>query len=171
MQDKTDICFLNEKTTFCQELKLYIDSEKDLFRKQEEPQERSTRGEMFSTEDVTMACKDYIKELWKSIGNRVQFTDLSPSPCAYTVSPADGIFSIYSRIITGRERLSIGNAVSLTRVALHGPPPATPEAAHLAKLAMTNYRSQYGERYCTIGWKPGATSTTVKRVQSKQWDW
>ena len=110
--------------------------------------------------------RDYIKELWKAIENRKQYTDLSPSACAYTEAPAEGIFSIYSRVTTGRERLSIGNAVSLTRVALHGPPPATPEAAILAKAAMSNYKSQYGERYCTLGWKPGATSTTMKRIQN-----
>ena len=156
---------------------------KIFFRKQEEPQERSTRGDIFSIEDAAAACRDnvwyslfkierdYIKELWKAIENRKQYTDLSPSACAYTEAPAEGIFSIYSRVTTGRERVSISNAVPLTRVALHSPPPATPEAAILAKAAMSNYKSQYGERYCTLGWKPGATSTTVKRIQSKQWDW
>ena len=78
------------------------------------------------------------------------------------------VYSAFTEVTTGRERLSIGNAVSLTRVALYGPPSATPEAAILAKAAMSNYKSKYGERYCTLGWKPGATSTTVKRIQSKQ---
>ena len=113
----------------------------------------------------------YIEDLWKAIKARTAFTDLSESPCAFTEAPAEGIFSIYNRVITGREGLSIGNAVSLTRVALHGPPPATPDSASLAEAAMKNYQSKYGERYCTLMWRPGITSRTVQKVESKPWDW
>ena len=31
---------------------------KDFFRKQEEPQERLTRGDIFSIEDAAAACRD-----------------------------------------------------------------------------------------------------------------
>ena len=48
-------------------------------------------------------------------------------------------FSIYDRIITGRERLNLGHIVSLTRIALHGPPPVTPESVNLSKAAMANH--------------------------------
>ena len=113
----------------------------------------------------------YIEDLWKFIKKRVDCTDLSESTCAYTEAPAEGIFSIYNRVITGRERLNIDHAVSLTRVAIHGPPPATQDSASLAKEAMKNYKSKYGERYCTLYWKPGVTSSTVKKIESKEWDW
>ena len=62
-------------------------------------------------------------------------------------------------------------AVRLTRVALHGPPPATEESATLAKEAMENYPSTYGERFCTVQWRKGMTSNTVKKVIEKKWDW
>ena len=52
--------------------------------------------------------------------------------CIY-IAPAEGIFSIYSKVIEGRESLTIENAVALTRVALHGPPPAIEESASLSK--------------------------------------
>ena len=112
----------------------------------------------------------YINDLWKAIKERISFTDLSESPCAYTEAPAEGIFSIYNRVITGRELLNIGNAVALTRVSMHGPPPATPESAALAKQAMAHFQSKYGERYCTAMWRPGATSNTVKKAEAKPWE-
>ena len=75
--------------------------------------------------------------------------------------------------MTGRERLNLADAVSLTRIALHGPPPATSDSAKLAENALQNYSSKYGERYCTLNWRPGpgVTSSTVKKVESKSWDW
>ena len=74
-------------------------------------------------------------------------------------------------MITGKERLTIGNAVALTRVAVHGPPPATPDSAEISKAAMTKYSSKFGERYCTVHWRPGATSATLMKVESQTWDW
>ena len=47
-------------------------------------------------------------------------------------------FSVYGNVLEGRESLTVANAVMLTRVALHGPPPATEESATLAKEAMDN---------------------------------
>ena len=48
-------------------------------------------------------------------------------------------------LLEGKE--SFANAVMLTRVAFHGPPPAaTEESATLAKEAMDNYPSTYGEK-------------------------
>ena len=98
------------------------------------------------------------------------FTDLSDSPCAFTEASAEGIFSIYSNVIEGRESLTVDSAVALTRVALHGPPPATEESANLSKKAMANYPSKYGERYCTVQWRQGTTSDTVKKAIAKKWD-
>ena len=84
------------------------------------------------------------------IKKRVDQTDFSDNPCAFSEATAEGIFSIYDRVITGKERLNIGHAVALTRVTLHGPPPATPDSAEIAKATMAKYFSKFGERYCTI---------------------
>ena len=77
--------------------------------------------------------------LGKFIKLRIEKTDFSDNPCAFTEAPAEGIFSIYDWIITGRESLNLADAVSLTRIALHGPPPATSDSAKLAVNAMQNY--------------------------------
>ena len=66
-------------------------------------------------------------------------TDLSEISCAYTEAPVEGICSIYNRVIIDKEILNIEHAVSLTRVAIYGPPPATQDSAFLAKEAMKNY--------------------------------
>ena len=116
-------------------------------------------------------CDTYTTDLWKFIKLRIEKTDFSDNPCAFTEAPAEGIFSIYDRIITGRESLNLADAVSLTRIAVHGPPPATSDSAKLAENALQNYSSKYGERYCTLNWRPGVTSSTVKKVESKSWDW
>ena len=71
---------------------------------------------------------------------------------------------VFDRIITGRERLNIVHAVPLARISLHGPPPATSDSASLSKAAMANFKSKFGERYCTLYWKPGVKSTTVARI-------
>jgi hypothetical protein len=73
-------------------------------------------------------------------------------------------------VIEGKERLTVSNAVALTRVSLHGPPLATEESARLSEAAMKNYGSQHGERYCTTLWRPGMTSNVVKKVMAKKWD-
>ena len=88
--------------------------------------------------------------MWKAIKDRVSYTYLSETPCAFTEAPAEGIFSIYRCVIGGRESLTIDKSVVLTRVALHGPPPATEDSAKLVKAAMQHYPSAYVEMYCTL---------------------
>ena len=87
--------------------------------------------------------------------------------CLLSEAPAEGIFNIYNRVITGKERLTVGNAVALTRVAVHGPPPATPDSAEISKAAMTKYSSKFGERYCTVHWRPGVTSSILMKIESQ----
>lgn len=65
MKTKTNICFLNEKTSFCEELKIYVDLKKELFSKQEERHDRVTRQEKFTMKDAMSACEMYIDDLWK----------------------------------------------------------------------------------------------------------
>ena len=124
---EADICF-DREITFNQVLKKYVEDKKDLYIKKEDPNEKNTKA----------ACKIYIDDLWKAIKSRVEFTDLSDNTCAFTEARAEGIFSIYSSVIEGKERLTVCNAVALTRVSLHGPPPATEESARLSEAAMKN---------------------------------
>ena len=98
-------------------------------------------------------------------------TDLTNSPCAFSEAPAEGIFSIMDRVKKGRESLTIKHLVALTRLAAHGPPASTEAAAHLAHQALKNYKSQYGERFCTMFWVPGKSSSIISQLQSKEWDW
>jgi len=166
---KTNVCFQSDSDgkkkarVFCDELSHYIKDKKNLFTNNEEPQE-STRSENFTIEHAKTAFDKYIKDLWFYISKRVEYTDFSEGPCAFTEAPTEGIFSIYGRIITGRERLNIGHAVSLTRISLHWPPPATSDSASLSKAAIANFKSKFGERYCTLYWKPGVKSTSCQNL-------
>ena len=103
------------------------------------------------------------------MAKRIPYTDLGNSPCAYSEAPAEGIFSIYERVSTGRETLT--NIVGLTRVAAHGPPCATEAAAELSKQALSHYKSRFGERFCTRFGQPGFTSNTIKSLKDKKWNW
>ena len=68
-------------------------------------------------------------------------TDMSKSSCMFSEAPAESIFSIYSRINKGHKGLSIEHSVSLTRIAAHGPPVGTQDAAILSSKAMVNFQS------------------------------
>ena len=106
---------------------------------------------------------------WEAVAKRVDYTDLSNSPCAFSEAPAEGIFSIYERVSSGRETLN--NIVGMTRVAAHGPPCGTEAATQLSKQALSNYKSRYGERFCSRSWKAGLTSNTIAKLKAKKWDW
>ena len=77
-----------------------------------------------------------------AVKKRVQFTDLSNSPCAFSEAPAETVFSIYSRVTQGREAFSICKAVALTRVALHEPPVATSSSKDFTKSSMWTHLNQ-----------------------------
>ena len=56
-------------------------------------------------------------------------------------------------------------------MAAHGPPVGTEAAATLAAEALSNFKSKFGERFCTYGWAKVKTSTTIKTLQNIKWDW
>ena len=133
--------------------------------------ERVTRGESFNATEAKKAVDSYTHYLWKAIRKRLSKTDMTQSPCAFSEAPAEGIFSIMERVKQGRGSLSVKHLVQLSRLAAHGPPASTEAAMHLSKAALKNYKSQYGERFCTQFWVPGKTSKIVSELQSKKWDW
>ena len=166
------VCFssdLGQPKSFARELYDYSHSNMEHLKKVKEPNERHTRQELYSIESAHKAEKQYIDLFWQAVAKRVEYTDLSNSPCAFSEAPAEGIFSIYERVSTGRETLT--NIVGLTRVAAHGPPCGTQAAAELSKQALSHYKSKYGERFCTQFWKPELTSNTLSKLKAKKWDW
>ena len=109
----------------------------------------------FSIIDAKQASELYITQLWKAVRERCKFTDISDSPCSFSEAPAEGIFSVYGHVLEGREKLTVENAVRLTRVVLHGPPPATSESAQISKEAMEKILFQV--------WREILYSTVEKR--------
>ena len=145
--------------------------EKRHFFSNEDPYDRHTRAELDTIKDAKKESDKYTTELWAGIERRLAYTDISESPCAFSEAPAEGIFSVYENITNGRESLTIEHAVALARIAVHGPSPAVADSAKFAEAAMKNFKSKLGERFCTLLWKPGYTSKTLKNLQNKVWDW
>ena len=58
----------------------------------------------------------YSDILWKAIKKRFDYTDMSQSSCAYTEAPAEGIFSVYSKVSIGRTSAIIDNLGALKRI-------------------------------------------------------
>ena len=107
----------------------------------------------------------YSEQLWKGIKKRLK------SPCSYSEAPAEGIFSVLSRVSNWTESATIEHLVALTRIAVHGPPASTEASAKLAEEAMKHFTSQYGERFCSKLWCPGKTSSTISTFKAKEWNW
>lgn len=170
LSSKTEAQEDNDSQSFCQELKEYVQKNKELFKLQQS-YDRNTRSNPFTPSEAKGAVDSYINLLWKCIWKRVKKTDLSNSPCAFSEAPAEGIFSVMERVKNGRESLTIDHLVALTRLAAHGPPASTEAAANLSQIALRKYKSQYGERFCTNLWVPGKTSKAISKLQSEQWDW
>ena len=170
---QTDICNFpsesGQKKSFAKELYQYSQLKMDNLKKMEEPYDRHTRQELYTFDSAKIAEEKYIHNFWQAVAKRIDSTDLTNSPCAYSKAPAEGIISIYERVSTGRETLN--NIVGLTRVAAHGPPAGTEAAAELSKHALSHYQSRYGERFCTSFWKPGFTSNTIAKLKAKNWEW
>ena len=100
--------------------------------------------------------------------DRIEQTDLSAGPTSFSEAPAESVFSVWARILAGRESLSIGNLTALVRVAMEGPNAATKDSLNLSKRALANYDkySKYGERFTTIAWMPGLISKGIARIQN-----
>ena len=167
--EETNICIHSEKT-FCLELQEYLQKNGELFRKPD-AFDRVTRSDAFTAVDAKKVADRYSEQLWKGIKKRLKFTDLSNSPCSYSEAPAEGIFSVLSRVSNGRESATIEHLVALTRIAVHGPPASTEASAKLAEEAMKHFTSQYGERFCSKLWCPGKTSSTISTLKAKEWNW
>ena len=168
--DSTNVMF-NSMKTFVEELKGYTDQNSSHFVLKDASDLKRTCSDPFTIDDAVQISDVYIDSLWTAIRSRLSYTDMSESAAAYSEAPAEGIFSTYARVSTGRPRATHDHLVALTRIAAHGPPVATPAAAELSKDALKNLKSVYGERFCTQTWFQGKTSNTVQALKNKSWDW
>ena len=100
--------------------------------------------------------------------DRIEQTDLSAGPTSFSEAPAESVFSVWARIMTGRESLSVGNTIALVRVAMEGPEASTKDSLNLSKRALNNWDiySHHGERFTTHKWKPGVISKSVAKIQN-----
>ena len=112
--------------------------------------------------------KCYIKSLWKNINDRLEFTDIGYST-SFSEAPAESVFSVYERVIAGRESLSFKRASALVRVMMEGPGIATDSAKELSRKALQRHtaKSHLGERFCGVKWVPEMISNTVSKIQRK----
>ena len=59
---------------------------------------RSSAGAPFSPAQAKEAVDHYTDLLWEGINERLEYTDMSEGPCAFSEAPAEGVFSSYSRL-------------------------------------------------------------------------
>ena len=157
------------------DLHKYVTEKRELLQINEPSRERVMRQQSFdkfTVDDAVKIVDLYTDSLWEAVEKRLQYAGLDDqSSCAYSEAPAEGVFSVYGRVTQGRERMTLSHALSLTRVSMHGPPPSTPEAAELAGEALRHYKSRLGERFCTLLWFKGKTSTTISKLKQAPWKW
>ena len=168
--DSTNVMF-NSKKTFVEELNGYTDQNSSHFVLKDASDLKRTRSDPFTIDDAVQISDVYIDSLWTAIRSRLSYTDMSESAVAYNEAPAEGIFSTYARVSTGRPRATHDHLVALTRIAAHGPPVATPAAAELSKDALKNLKSIYGERFFYTNLVSRKPYNTVQALKNKSWNW
>ena len=160
-----------EKNKFIIELQDFVTEKKALFLLEEDGSVRQTRNTV-SVEGVIdsmyQVVEIYISKFWKEMNERIQLTDLSAGPTSFSEAPAESVFSVWSRILTGREALTVGNTIALVRVSMEGPEASTKDSLNLSKRALAKWHiySKHGERFTTCNWKPGVISKSVAKIQN-----
>lgn len=134
----------------------------------EEARDRITRSEPFTVEQAGVVSDRYTDLLWAAVKKRLEFTDMSDTPRAFSEAPTEGIFSIYSRVSQERASATTQHLTGLTRVAAHGPPVATEAAVNLAADALKNFKSKFGERFCTRNWGQGKNFDDSQQSKSEE---
>ena len=138
----TNVMF-NSKKTFVEYLKEYTDQNSSYFVSKYASDLKRTHSDTFNINDAVEISDVYIDSIWTAIRSRLSYADLSESDAAYSEAPAEGIFSTYARVSTGKPNASHDPHVAPTRIAAHGSPVATPTAAQLGKVALRNLKSIY----------------------------
>ena len=157
-----------EKNKFIINLRNFVETKKELFVLEPETCVRQTRNAV-PVQDVVdnmfHIVENYISNFWNEMKERIKLTDLSAGPTSYSEAPAESIFSVWARVISGREFLAIDTTVALVRVAMEGPVVSTRDSYHLSERALDNWPSHLGERFTTTKWRPGLISKTIATIQ------
>ena len=130
-------------------------------------QTRNTAQTCSVVDDMFDVVEEYITKLWLEMRERYQYTDLSAGPTSFSEAPAESVFSVWERVSEGRGSMTIGNTVSLVRVAMEGPGASTNDSLRLSRRALARWPGHLGERFTTKRWIPGGISETVKKIQEK----
>ena len=132
---------------------------KDIDRRQT----RSTATKSIILEEIKFEIQDYISKLWLGIRNRLDVADTRDFNCvSFSEAPAEGIFSVFERITSGKASLKLAHANAMLRVSKEGPKAGTNKALKISEKALNSWPS--GERFTTASWMPGMVSKSVMKV-------
>ena len=151
-------------------LKKFVNDNMTILLLEEDGSVRQTRNTVSVSEEIdTMfqVVNNYVTKFWIEIRERIKFTDLSDGPTSFSEAPAESVFSVWERITSNRESLTIAHTIALVRVAMEGPAASTKASLNVSKTALNNWPSHLGERFTTANWKPGLISKTVAKIQKE----
>ena len=123
---------------FYQELKRFIKKHED--RLKVDNVHRRIRNtpkneELMGT--IKNEISNYITKLWTGIRTRLDEADTRDLNCtAFSEAPAEGVFSVWERVISGRESMTLAHANALLRVSKEGPPAGSKSAYKVSKKAL-----------------------------------
>ena len=106
--------------------------------------------------DLYQVVDGYIIKLFSEIQDRLNYCDFGGTT-AWSEAPAEGIFSIWKQVITGRESLKVVHTEALCRIMHDGPYPSTNAAEELMMSASTKWPAEKG------------TATTTVEFTTKDW--
>ena len=108
---------------------------------------------------------NYITMLWTGIKTRLDEADTRGLNCiAFSEAPAEGVFSVWERVISGRESMTLAHANALLRVSKEGPPAGSKLAYKVSKKAIDLWPSSQDERFTTKLWFSGLTEKPIRKI-------
>ena len=115
--------------------------------------------------NIKNEISDYITKLWTGIRTRLDEADTRDLSClAFSEAPAEGLFSVWERVISGRESMTLAHANTLLRVSKENPPAGSKSAYKASKKALNLWPSSQGERFITKLWFPGLTKKPIRKI-------
>ena len=109
---------------------------------------------------------NYITKLWTGIRTRLDKADTRDllNCIAFSEAPAEGIFSVWERVISGRESMTLAQANAFFRISNEGPPAGSKSAYKVSKKALDLWPSSQDERFTTKLWFPGLTEKPIRKI-------
>ncbi len=151
---------------FYQELKGFIEKHEDQLRV--ENVHRRTRNTPNNEElmgNIKNEISNYITKLWAGISARLDEADTRDLNCtSFSEAPAEGVFSVWERVTSGRASMTLAHANALLRVSKEGPPAGSTSAYKVSQKALDVWPSSHGERFTTKLWFPGSTEKSIRKI-------